>query len=97
MSILIFSVFPIDPECRCKDTPRALQPKGPVITIKRTWICQIILIIVILGAAAAAGSMLIHASQPVRIGVLLPMTGDIEAREPLEWAQENINRHGGIG
>jgi len=80
-----------------KTPPEHCNPSGPVITIKRTWICQIILIIVILGAAAAAGSMLIHASQPVRIGVLLPITGDIEVREPLEWAQENINRAGGIG
>lgn len=98
MSILIFPVFPIYPECRCKDTPVHCNQKRPgdkKINSKR--ICQIVLIIVIIGAAAAAGSMLIHASSPVRIGVLLPMTSDIEVREPLEWAQENINRAGGIG
>jgi ABC-type branched-subunit amino acid transport system substrate-binding protein len=38
-----------------------------------------------------------HAFTPVRIGVLLPLTGDVEAKEPLEWAKENINREGGIG
>ncbi|MCX6688253.1 MAG: ABC transporter substrate-binding protein [Methanoregula sp.] len=31
------------------------------------------------------------------MGVLLPVTGDIELREPLEWAKDNINREGGIG
>ncbi|MCX6698602.1 MAG: ABC transporter substrate-binding protein [Methanomicrobiales archaeon] len=41
--------------------------------------------------------MVIHANTPVRIGVLLPMTGDVELKEPLEWAREDINRQGGIG
>ena len=77
--------------------PEHCNPLGPVIKINRKLICQIILIIVIMGAVAGAASMLIHASSPVRIGVLLPMTGDIEVRVPLEWAQENINRAGGIG
>jgi ABC-type branched-subunit amino acid transport system substrate-binding protein/glycosylphosphatidylinositol transamidase (GPIT) subunit GPI8 len=48
-------------------------------------------------AGAWTGYTVIHANTPVRIGVLLPMTGDVELKEPLEWAQENINRQGGIG
>lgn len=46
---------------------------------------------------AWAGYTVVHANTPVRVGVLLPLTGDIELREPLEWAKENINREGGIG
>ncbi|MFA4876631.1 MAG: C13 family peptidase [Methanoregula sp.] len=44
-----------------------------------------------------AGYTVLHAGTPVRIGVLLPVTGDVEYKEPLEWAKENINRQGGIG
>lgn len=44
-----------------------------------------------------AGSAIIHAASPVRIGVLLPLTGDVNLKEPLEWAKDNINREGGIG
>lgn len=55
------------------------------------------LVIVIIAAVAFAGYMVIHASTPVRIGVLLPLTGDVEFIEPLEWAKDNINREGGIG
>ena len=59
------------------------------------WLIPLILLIV--AAAGWAGYTIIHANTPVRIGVLLPLTGDVELREPLEWAQENINRQGGIG
>lgn len=53
--------------------------------------------IVIIIAAAWAGYTLIHANTPVRIGVLLAMTGDVEFKEPLEWAKDTINSQGGIG
>jgi len=55
------------------------------------------LIIIILAAGAWAGYSVIHANTPARIGVLLPVTGDIDLKEPLEWAKDNINREGGIG
>ena len=42
---------------------------------------------VILAVGAWAGYMIIHAHTPVRIGVLLPLTGDVELKEPLEWAK----------
>jgi ABC-type branched-subunit amino acid transport system substrate-binding protein len=56
-----------------------------------------ILIILFIAACAWSGYTIIHANTPVRIGVLLPVTGDVELKEPLEWAKENINRQGGIG
>lgn len=68
-----------------------------VISINMKTLGLIALILVILTAGALAGYAIIHANTPVRIGVLLPMTGDIELREPLEWAKDNINREGGIG
>ena len=68
-----------------------------VIGINRKTLGYIALILFILGAGAWAGYTVIHANTPVRIGVLLPITGDIELKEPLEWAKDNINREGGIG
>lgn len=56
-----------------------------------------IAVIIIIAFGAWAGYTIIHANTPVRVGVLLPLTGYVEIREPLEWAQENINRQGGIG
>jgi len=56
-----------------------------------------IAVIIIIASGAWAGYTIIHANTPVRVGVLLAITGDVEIREPLEWAQENINRQGGIG
>jgi ABC-type branched-subunit amino acid transport system substrate-binding protein len=53
--------------------------------------------LILLLIAGWAGSVIVHANTPVRIGVLLPVTGDIELREPLEWAKDNLNRQGGIG
>lgn len=39
-----------------------------------------------------------HAAQPVRIGVLMPLSGELDENltEPLEWAKDTINREGGI-
>ncbi len=68
-----------------------------MISINKKTIGLIALILVILAAGAWAGYSIIHANTPVRIGVLLPVTGDIELKEPLEWAKDNINREGGIG
>jgi len=56
----------------------------------------IALIVVILAAGAWIGYAVIHANTPVRIGVLLPITGDVEFKEPLEWARDTINGQGGI-
>jgi ABC-type branched-subunit amino acid transport system substrate-binding protein/glycosylphosphatidylinositol transamidase (GPIT) subunit GPI8 len=75
--------------------PPLLQKK--VISINKKTLGLIALIMVILAVGAWAGYMIIHAHTPVRIGVLLPLTGDVELKEPLEWAKDNINRHGGIG
>lgn len=68
-----------------------------MITIDKKNLWLIPLILLILAAAGWAGYTVYHASTPVRIGVLLPMTGDVELREPLEWAKDNLNRQGGIG
>jgi len=53
-------------------------------------------------ALAGAGCLLLTTCRiagPVRIGVLLPLTGSSELgyRKPLEWARDNINAAGGIG
>jgi ABC-type branched-subunit amino acid transport system substrate-binding protein len=68
-----------------------------VIAINKNTLGLLILIIVILAAGVWAGYTVIHTRTPVRIGVLLPITGDIGLKEPLEWARDNINRQGGIG
>jgi len=68
-----------------------------VISIERKTIGLIALVILILVGAIFTGYTLCHAMTPVKIGVLLPMTGDIDFKEPLEWAKDNINREGGIG
>jgi ABC-type branched-subunit amino acid transport system substrate-binding protein/glycosylphosphatidylinositol transamidase (GPIT) subunit GPI8 len=68
-----------------------------VIPIKYKKILLIAAAILISLAAAWAGYSAIHRMTPVRIGVLLPLTGDVELKEPLEWAKDNINRQGGIG
>ncbi len=65
--------------------------------IERKNIGLISLAIIIIAAAFWAGCIVIPANTPVRIGVLLPVTGDIDLKEPLEWAKDNINREGGIG
>lgn len=53
--------------------------------------------IVIVILAVWAGYTVVHANTPVRIGVLLAMSGDVELREPLEWAKDTINSQGGVG
>ena len=57
----------------------------------------IVVIIVILVTGAWVGYTIFHSHTPVRIGVLLPLTGDVELKEPLEWAKDTINQQGGIG
>lgn len=34
--------------------------------------------------------------EPFRIGVLLALTGDVEYKEPLEWAKDTINSQGPV-
>jgi ABC-type branched-subunit amino acid transport system substrate-binding protein len=68
-----------------------------VITINRKRVGLITLIALLVLAGAWAGLSGIRAVTPVRIGVLLPLTGDVEFREPLEWAKDTINSNGGIG
>lgn len=68
-----------------------------MIPIEQKKLCLIALVILIIAAGAWAGYTIIHARAPVRIGVLLPITGGSDFKEPLEWAKENINRQGGIG
>ncbi len=69
----------------------------PVISIDRNKAILIpaAIILVILSAWAING--MIHADTPVRIGVLLPLGDDLNLKEPLEWARDNINDQGGIG
>jgi len=62
---------------------------------KKNGYIALVLIILIIGIWG--GYTISHSLTPVRVGVLLSMTGDLENREPLEWAQENINQNGGIG
>jgi len=56
----------------------------------------LIIAFLLLAAGAWAGYLVLHQHTPVRIGVLLPVTGDVELREPLEWAKDTINSQGGI-
>lgn len=68
-----------------------------VIIIDKKRIAIILLSILLAIAAAWAGYSWIHAHTPVRIGVLLPLTGDVDLKDPLEWAKDTINAEGGIG
>jgi ABC-type branched-subunit amino acid transport system substrate-binding protein len=68
-----------------------------VISIDRKTFGRIALIIVILAAGAWIGYTAIHVNTPVRVGVLLALTGDVDFTEPLEWAKDTINNGGGIG
>jgi ABC-type branched-subunit amino acid transport system substrate-binding protein len=68
-----------------------------VISINKKTLLLIALLLVILAAGAWTGYTVIHANTPVRIGVLLPVTGDVEFKEPLDWARDTINSQGGIG
>jgi len=61
---------------------------------KKLWL--IALVIIVVAAAASAGYTIIHARTSVRIGVLLPITGYVDLKEPLEWAKDTINQQGGI-
>jgi ABC-type branched-subunit amino acid transport system substrate-binding protein len=67
-----------------------------VIPINKKTLGLIALSLIILAAGAYTGYTVIHANTPVRIGVLLPVTGDIDFREPLEWAKDTINSQGGV-
>ncbi|MDO9325922.1 MAG: C13 family peptidase [Methanoregula sp.] len=77
------------------NTPSIFHSTG-VITINKKTLLLISLILVILAVVAWCGYTTIHTNTPVRIGVLLPITGDVEYQEPLEWARETINSQGGI-
>ncbi|GAB6286858.1 MAG: hypothetical protein STSR0009_30610 [Methanoregula sp.] len=68
-----------------------------MFSIDRQKIGLFAVIVIVVVCIAWAGYTIVHAKTPVRVGVLLPLTGDVEVKEPLEWARENINRHGGIG
>nr|WP_320161082.1 C13 family peptidase [uncultured Methanoregula sp.] len=67
-----------------------------VISINKKKLGLIAFILVILIAGVWIGYTTIHTNTPVRIGVLLAMTGDVEFKEPLEWARDTINSQGGI-
>ena len=66
---------------------------------KKRWpkFLLIAVVILIIAAGAVAGYTILHARTPVRIGVLLPITGGVDIKEPLEWAKDTINQQGGIG
>jgi ABC-type branched-subunit amino acid transport system substrate-binding protein len=68
-----------------------------VIGIDKKKIGTIALTAIIIVTGLWSGYTIIHALTPVRVGVLLQLTGDIENREAVEWAADTINRHGGIG
>ena len=68
-----------------------------MISIDKKKAGLVALIVILIAAGAWAGYTVIHANTPVRIGVLLPLTGDVELKEPLEWAKDTINSQGGIG
>lgn len=68
-----------------------------MISINKRTLLLIALILVISAAGVWIGYTVIHTNTPVRIGVLLPITGDVEYQEPLEWARDTINSQGGIG
>ncbi|MHB8164085.1 MAG: C13 family peptidase [Methanoregula sp.] len=67
-----------------------------MISINKKTLWLIVLILALLAAGAWIGYTIIHANTPVRIGVLLPITGDVEFKVPLEWAKDTINSQGGI-
>ena len=67
-----------------------------MISINKKTLGLIALILVILAAGSWIGYTILHKNTPVRIGVLLPITGDVEFKEPLEWARDTINSQGGI-
>ncbi|WP_292368289.1 C13 family peptidase [Methanoregula sp. UBA64] len=67
-----------------------------IIIDKKKFALILALILLAIGAAYT-GYFWVHAHTPVRIGVLLPITGDVDLKDPLEWAKDNINARGGIG
>jgi ABC-type branched-subunit amino acid transport system substrate-binding protein/glycosylphosphatidylinositol transamidase (GPIT) subunit GPI8 len=68
-----------------------------VIAIDRKKIGLVLLIVILIVAGAWIGYTIIHKNTPVRIGVLMPLTGDVDFKTPLEWAKDTINSQGGIG
>ncbi|MFA6363381.1 C13 family peptidase [Methanoregula sp.] len=64
--------------------------------IDRRKIGIVVIIVVLIAAGAWIGYTVIHANTPVRIGVLLDLTGDVDFKTPLEWAKDTINSEGGI-
>jgi ABC-type branched-subunit amino acid transport system substrate-binding protein len=65
---------------------------------KKRWLkfLLIALVILIIVAGAWTGYTILQARTPVRIGVLLPLTGGVDLKEPLEWAKDTVNQQGGI-
>ena len=66
---------------------------------KKRWLkfLLIALVVFIIAAVAWTGYTILQARTPVRIGVLLPITGGVDIKEPLEWAKDTVNQQGGIG
>ena len=92
---LIIQVYQTSGEQRQAGLADAIFARVIPIDRKKTGLA--IICLVFLFTAAFLGYQYVHTSSPVRIGILLPLTGDVELREPLEWAKENINSQGGIG
>lgn len=69
---------------------------GRVKDIDRKTIGIAALMVILVVAGIVIGYTVLHANTPVRIGVLLDMTGDADFRTPLEWAKDTVNREGGI-
>src|SRR5436190_13198411 len=56
----------------------------------------VVAVVLVAGALVGCSS---GGGGPVRIGVMLPLTGPdaVGFRAPLEWARENVNAAGGVG
>jgi ABC-type branched-subunit amino acid transport system substrate-binding protein len=68
------------------------------INQKKRWLkfLLVALAVFVIAAVGWAGYTILHERTPVRIGVLLPITGEVDIKEPLEWAKDTINQQGGI-
>ncbi|MEN6609540.1 MAG: C13 family peptidase [Methanoregulaceae archaeon] len=68
------------------------------ITLTRKTVLPVLAAALLIAVIGYGAYTLYHAITPVRIGVLLPLSGELDENltEPLEWAKDNINREGGI-
>lgn len=68
------------------------------ITLTRKAVLPVLAAALLIAVIGYGAYTLYHATTPVRIGVLMPLTGELQDNftEPLEWAKDNINREGGI-